>query len=178
MSDQLAPTVLCILDGWGLRQDSEHNAIALANTPTFDRLWQSGAFATSQLDASGEKVGLPAGQIVNSEVGHLNIGAGRVVRQTLPRMNKAFADGTVASDPTFQHFVRKASSGSGRIHLMGLASDGGVHAHSSHIIALNKLLKQAGFEVIIHLWTDGRDVAPMQQRNNGLPYFTSLIPSR
>ena len=76
MSDQLAPTVLCILDGWGLRQDSEHNAVALANTPTFDRLWQSGAFATSQLDASGEKVGLPAGQIGNSEVGHLNIGAG------------------------------------------------------------------------------------------------------
>ena len=178
MSDQLAPTVLCILDGWGLRQDSEHNAVALANTPTFDRLWQSGAFATSQLDASGEKVGLPAGQIGNSEVGHLNIGAGRVVRQTLPRMNKAFADGTVASDPTFQHFVRKASSGSGRIHLMGLASDGGVHAHSSHIIALNKLLQQAGFEVIIHLWTDGRDVAPMQQRNNGLPSFNSLIPSR
>ena len=178
MSDQLAPTVLCILDGWGLRQDSEHNAVALANTPTFDRLWQSGAFATSQLDASGEKVGLPAGQIGNSEVGHLNIGAGRVVRQTLPRMNKAFADGTVASDPTFQHFVRKASSGSGRIHLMGLASDGGVHAHSSHIIALNKLLQQAGFEVIIHLWTDGRDVAPHAAAEQWPALFQQLDPKQ
>ena len=176
MSDQLAPTVLCILDGWGLRQDSEHNAVALANTPTFDRLWQSGAFATSQLDASGEKVGLPAGQIGNSEVGHLNIGAGRVVRQTLPRMNKAFADSTVASDPTFQHFVRKASSGSGRVHLMGLASDGGVHAHSNHIIALNRLLKQAGFEVIVHLWTDGRDVAPHAASDQWPALFQQLDP--
>lgn len=176
MSDQLAPTVLCILDGWGLRLDSEHNAVALANTPTFDRLWQSGAFATNQLDASGEQVGLPAGQIGNSEVGHLNIGAGRVVRQTLPRMNKAFADGTVSSDPTFQNFIRKASSGSGRVHLMGLASDGGVHAHSSHIIALNRLLKQAGFEVIVHLWTDGRDVAPHAASDQWPALFQQLDP--
>ena len=176
MSDQLAPTVLCILDGWGLRQDIEHNAVALAHTPTFDRLWQSGAFATNQLDASGEKVGLPVGQIGNSEVGHLNIGAGRVVQQTLPRMNKAFTDGTVASDPTFQHFVRKASSGSGRIHLMGLASDGGVHAHSNHIIALNRLLKQAGFEVIVHLWTDGRDVAPHAASDQWPALFQQLDP--
>ena len=178
MSDQLAPTVLCILDGWGLRQDIEHNAVALAHTPTFDRLWQSGAFATNQLDASGEKVGLPVGQIGNSEVGHLNIGAGRVVQQTLPRMNKAFTDGTVASDPTFQHFVRKASSGSGRIHLMGLASDGGVHAHSNHIIALNRLLKQAGFEVIVHLWTDGRDVAPHAASDQWPALFQQLDPSQ
>ena len=176
MSDQLAPTVLCILDGWGLRQDIEHNAVALAHTPTFDRLWQSGAFATNQLDASGEKVGLPVGQIGNSEVGHLNIGAGRVVQQTLPRMNEAFTDGTVASDPTFQHFVRKASSGSGRIHLMGLASDGGVHAHSNHIIALNTLLKQAGFEVIVHLWTDGRDVAPHAASDQWPALFQQLDP--
>ena len=160
MPGQSTPTVLCILDGWGLRQESQHNAVALARTPTFDRLWRSGVYATNQLDASGEKVGLPAGQIGNSEVGHLNIGAGRVVRQTLPRMNKAFADGLVVRDPTFQHFVSKAKAGSGRVHLMGLASDGGVHAHSRHIIALNNLLTQAGFDVLVHLWTDGRDVAP------------------
>jgi len=160
MSGQLTPTVLCILDGWGLRQETTHNAVALARTPTFDRLWSSGAYPTSQLDASGEHVGLPNGQIGNSEVGHLNIGAGRVVRQTLPRMNKAFADDTVRNDDVFQRFVAQVKAGSGRVHLMGLASDGGVHAHSDHIIALNNLLKQAGFEVLIHLWTDGRDVAP------------------
>lgn len=160
MTTPLTPTVLCILDGWGIGVSDSHNAIAQANTPIFDTLWTSGNFATSRLAASGEAVGLPAGQIGNSEVGHLNIGAGRVVHQTLPRMNKAFTDDVVGDMEAFESFVSAAKAGSGRVHLMGLASDGGVHAHQDHLLALNRLLMAAGLDVLIHLWSDGRDVAP------------------
>ena len=150
--------VLMILDGWGLRAAAEHNAPLQAQTPHFDRFWANCPRAT--LTASGEAVGLPEGQIGNSEVGHLNLGAGRVVMQTLPRVDAAFAQGEVTQIPAFQDFVRRVKAGGGRAHLLGLVSPGGVHAQQRHLSALANLLHQAGLEVLIHAVTDGRDSAP------------------
>ena len=150
--------VLMILDGWGLRAAAEYNAPLQAQTPHFDRYWANCPRAT--LTASGEAVGLPEGQIGNSEVGHLNLGAGRVVMQTLPRVDAAFAQGKVTQIPAFQDFVRRVKAGGGRAHLLGLVSPGGVHAQQRHLSALANLLHQAGLEVLIHAVTDGRDSAP------------------
>ena len=150
------PVALLILDGWGHRTETAHNAPALAHTPNFDRLWATRP--TSLLQASGAAVGLPDGQIGNSEVGHLNIGAGRVVMQTLPRIDAALD--SLAEMEAFQATVAEAKAGSGRIHLMGLMSSGGVHSHQRHGAALANALHEAGLEVILHLFTDGRDTAP------------------
>ena len=171
------PHVLCILDGWGLREEAQHNAVKLANTPCFDRLWSSGAYPTSQLEASGAEVGLPKGQIGNSEVGHLNLGAGRVVLQTLPRMNQAFDQSEVVKNEAFQRFVDLANTGSKRVHLWGLASTGGVHSHQDHIAALYNLLNDAGFEVLVHLVSDGRDVPPFSAANQWPDLFESIPKS-
>ena len=178
MTQSVPPVVLCILDGWGLSETRDHNAVELANTPNFDALWRSGNHPTARLYASGEHVGLPDGQMGNSEVGHLNLGAGRVVRQTLPRMTKAFADGSVPDMDAFTKFVSQAKAGTGTVHLMGLASDGGVHAHSNHIVSLDQLLTNAGFDVRLHLWSDGRDVAPHDAVDHWPELFGKLDKAR
>ena len=152
------PVVLCILDGWGEREESDHNAVALAQTPNWDRMVHR--WPTSTLDASGEDVGLPAGQIGNSEVGHLNIGAGRVVLQQLPRIDKAIVDGALATAPALTSFVADLKKSGGRCHLLGLVSRGGVHSHQDHGLALARVVADAGIDVVVHAFLDGRDTPP------------------
>ena len=150
--------VLCILDGFGYRDDAVDNAIKLATTPTYDRLWDTAARAW--LKTSGLAVGLPDGQMGNSEVGHMNIGSGRVVMQDLPKIDAAIADGSLFDLPLYRDFVDGLKASGGTAHLFGLMSPGGVHSHQDHIVALANHL--AGYEVpvALHLVTDGRDTAP------------------
>ncbi len=159
MAEPLAgPAVLIILDGWGEAAPGPHNAIVLARTPVFDRLRRECPFTT--LRASGPAVGLPDGQIGNSEVGHLTIGAGRIIPMDLPRIDAAVASGDLAANPALKRFVEKTAAGGGAVHLAGLASDGGVHSHISHITALATLIAATGIGVRLHLFLDGRDVLP------------------
>lgn len=160
------PVMLIILDGFGYREDTADNAVALANTPNFDRLWASSPHAL--LYTSGRVVGLPDGQMGNSEVGHLNIGAGRVVMQELPKIDTAIEDGSLAKNQTIQNFITALKASGGTAHLLGLVSPGGVHAHQNHEVALAKILSEAGVPVIAHVWTDGRDTPP----EAGLDYVT------
>ena len=150
--------VLCILDGWGESNAHEHNAIAAARTPHWDRLRARYAFGT--LSASQGDVGLPNGQMGNSEVGHMNIGAGRIVMQELPRIDAAIASGELAKNSELQHYIAALRNSGGICHLMGLVSDGGVHSHQSHIAALANILHANGIAVAIHAFLDGRDVPP------------------
>jgi 2,3-bisphosphoglycerate-independent phosphoglycerate mutase len=152
------PVVLCILDGWGHREDRDHNAIAQAATPVWDRLMASCPHAL--LDASAEAVGLPAGQMGNSEVGHMNIGAGRVVLQELPRIDRAVADGSIAKAPALKDFIAKLKASGGTAHVMGLVSPGGVHSHQDHMAALAVAVARAGVPVAVHAFLDGRDTPP------------------
>jgi 2,3-bisphosphoglycerate-independent phosphoglycerate mutase len=152
------PVMLVILDGWGWREEEADNAVRLARTPTFDALWAAGP--RGFLRTSGNDVGLPEGQMGNSEVGHLNIGAGRVVMQDLPRIDAAAADGSLAASPVLAAFVAKLRASGGTCHLMGLASPGGVHSHQRHAAALARALSAAGVPVAIHAFTDGRDTQP------------------
>jgi 2,3-bisphosphoglycerate-independent phosphoglycerate mutase len=152
------PAMLMILDGWGWRDDAGDNAIRQARTPHFDRLWEAGPHAF--LRTSGEDVGLPDGQMGNSEVGHLNIGAGRVVTQDLPRIARAIADGSLATGPAMQGLISALKQSGGVCHLLGLASPGGVHAHQDHAVALARILTEAGIAVRVHAFTDGRDTPP------------------
>jgi 2,3-bisphosphoglycerate-independent phosphoglycerate mutase len=155
---QQRPVMLVILDGWGWRESNTENAVRLAHTPTFDRLWGNGPHAF--LSTSGEDVGLPEGQFGNSEVGHLNIGAGRVVMQELPRITRAARDGSLATNAELRALIVAARAGSGVVHLVGLVSPGGVHAHQDHAVALAKILTEAGLSVWVHVITDGRDTPP------------------
>jgi len=151
--------MLVILDGWGLAPASSTNAQSVAKTPSFDFLWSH--YPHMKLAASGEEVGLPKGQIGNSEVGHLNIGAGRVVWQDLPRISNAIADGSFFQNEVLEKTFLYAKENNKPVHMMGLLSDGGVHSHISHLFSLMKMAKQAGVpEVYIHAFTDGRDVEP------------------
>ncbi|NYZ13602.1 2,3-bisphosphoglycerate-independent phosphoglycerate mutase [Azospirillum sp. RWY-5-1] len=152
------PVVLCILDGWGWREDRADNAVAIADTPVFDRLWAAGP--TGFLSASEEEVGLPKGQMGNSEVGHMNLGAGRVVRQDLVMIDHAIVEGEFQRNKAIADLVAKLHETGGRCHLMGLLSPGGVHAHQDHIAALAATLAHEGITVDVHAFTDGRDVAP------------------
>lgn len=152
------PVMLVILDGFGWREDDADNAVRLAKTPVFDSLWQNSP--RSFLRTCGADVGLPDGQMGNSEVGHLNIGAGRVVMQELPRISAALHDGSVARSPVMAEFLATLKKSGGTCHLMGLVSPGGVHAHQDHAVALAKLVTQAGIPVAFHVFTDGRDTAP------------------
>lgn len=152
------PVLLCILDGWGHNESSDHNAIALADTPHWNALWNN--CPHSLIDASAEAVGLPHGQMGNSEVGHMNIGAGRVVLQDLPKIDKAIAEGDLAQHPRLQKFIDSLKSGGGSCHLMGLVSDGGVHSHQKHLLALAEIIAGAGVPVAIHAFLDGRDTPP------------------
>ena len=155
----IRPVVLVILDGWGERpEQKEGNAVALARTPVFDRLRKTGPFAT--LRASGSAVGLPEGQIGNSEVGHTTIGAGRIVQMNLPRINQAIARGALTENSALASFAADLRSSGGTAHLAGLASDGGVHAHLDHIVAVATHLAVADIPVRLHLFLDGRDVLP------------------
>ena len=152
------PVVLCIMDGWGIAPDSATNAVSAAHTPVYDRLLDTCAHA--RLEASGPAVGLPEGQPGNSEVGHMNIGAGRCVLQDLPRIHNAIADNSLASIAALRAFIDKLKVSGGRVHLLGLFSVGGVHAHSAHSAALAGLFHEAGIEVVLHAITDGRDTLP------------------
>ncbi|MBM7567027.1 2,3-bisphosphoglycerate-independent phosphoglycerate mutase [Paenibacillus sacheonensis] len=165
-----APVALIILDGFGLRNDVTGNAVAQANKPNYDRYWAT--FPHTTLTASGEAVGLPDGQMGNSEVGHLNIGAGRIVYQDLTRISKSIRDGDFFDNETLLGAVRHAKTNGKKLHLYGLLSDGGVHSHIAHLFALLELAKKEGLDdVYIHAFLDGRDVPP----DSGKGYLEQLI---
>lgn len=154
-----SPVALIILDGFGLRHESYGNAVAQASKPNFDRYWAD--YPNATLTASGEAVGLPDGQMGNSEVGHLNIGAGRIVYQNLTRIHKSIRDGEFFVEPKLLGAIEHVKQTGGKLHLMGLLSDGGVHSHYSHLFALLKLAKSQGLQdVFVHGFLDGRDVGP------------------
>ncbi|MDE7262918.1 MAG: 2,3-bisphosphoglycerate-independent phosphoglycerate mutase [Oscillospiraceae bacterium] len=153
------PTTLIIMDGFGLSQDTGGNAVAHANTPVLDKLFAECAHTT--LSASGLDVGLPDGQMGNSEVGHTNIGGGRVVYQDLPRISRAIEDGSFFENPAYCSAMDACLKNGSSLHLYGLLSDGGVHSHKTHLWALLKMAKMKGLEkVYIHAFLDGRDVPP------------------
>lgn len=152
------PVMFVILDGWGWREEEADNAVRQASTPCFDRLWSE--CPHNFLHTCGEDVGLPHGQMGNSEVGHLNLGAGRVVMQELPRISKAVADGTIGGLPAVTALIRALKASGGTLHLMGLLSPGGVHSHQDHGLALARVFAAAGIPVAVHAWTDGRDTPP------------------
>jgi len=158
MTSRPKPLMLCILDGWGERSNGADNAIDKAKTPVWHELMRRWPHA--QLNASEHYVGLPDGQMGNSEVGHTNIGAGRVVIQDLPRIDKALAEGKVASLPTLQEFIAKLKQSGGTAHVMGLVSPGGVHSHQHQIAALATIVSDAGVPVAVHAFLDGRDTPP------------------
>ena len=162
------PVVLCILDGWGLREDTSANAPALANTPNFDHIMAT--CPTAQLITHGPDVGLPTGQMGNSEVGHTNIGAGRIVAMDLGAIDLAIETGNFALNPALLAFIDTLKATGGTAHLMGVISDGGVHGHISHVLAAMRAITAAGIPVALHAITDGRDVAP----TSALKYFAWL----
>src|SRR6202163_4042383 len=152
------PVMLVILDGFGWREEAADNAVRQAKTPTFDRLWKAGPHGS--LRTSGKDVGLPEGQMGNSEVGHLNIGAGRVVVQDLPRIGDAIANGEIKRAGALTGLIKELKQSGGTCHLIGLVSPGGVHSHQDHAAALATHLHDAGCKTVIHAITDGRDTPP------------------
>jgi 2,3-bisphosphoglycerate-independent phosphoglycerate mutase len=160
MSDKRQPklVVLCILDGWGHRAEAEYNAIAQARKPAWDRLIAGSPH--SLLEASSADVGLPGGQFGNSEVGHMNIGAGRIVHQTLPRIDRAIEEGKLASLAPLRDFIDKLKASGGKCHILGLISPAGVHAHQNHIVALARIIARENIPIRIHGFLDGRDTPP------------------
>lgn len=164
------PTVLLVLDGWGIGPNNAGNAIARSKTPNMDRYWLS--FPHTQLAASGEAVGLPRGEDGNTETGHLNIGAGSIVYQDLPRINMAIADGSFTTNPTFMNTFKHVKQNKSVLHLMGLIGSGGVHSNIEHLYALLTLCKQEKMDrVYIHGFTDGRDSPPTA----GITYIQEVL---
>ena len=157
-SDANKPVVLCILDGWGNRKETLNNAIKTGETPNWDRLIET--CPTSQLSASGLDVGLPDGQMGNSEVGHMTLGSGRVILQDLPRIDTAIHDGSLDNNPHLMAFVEKLKATGGTCHLMGLLSPGGVHSHQWHMRTLAGIVCAHGIPVQVHAFLDGRDCPP------------------
>jgi len=154
-----SPTVLLILDGWGHREETKDNAIANGNTPVWDRLWKSAPHTL--ISSSGLDVGLPDGQMGNSEVGHMSLGSGRVVFQSITRIDQAIADGSFNSNPAYTHAIDKALAANGAVHIMGLLSPGGVHSHEHQIAAAIKLAAGRGAtKIYLHAFLDGRDTPP------------------
>jgi 2,3-bisphosphoglycerate-independent phosphoglycerate mutase len=152
----VAPVVLVILDGWGYRPEAEANAIALAHTPVMQSLWET--YPKTLIKTSGKDVGLPQGQMGNSEVGHLNIGAGRIVPQELVRISDSIEDGSLFENPVLKKICTEVKSRHSKLHLIGLCSEGGVHSHLDHLLGLLDLAQKEGLEeVCIHAITDGRD---------------------
>lgn len=162
------PVALIILDGWGIREMEEGNAVVLGNTPNYDRWMRS--LERSIVDASGEAVGLPEGQMGNSEVGHLNLGAGRVVYQELTRINLAIKDGSFFGNDVLIRAMDDAKAAEGKVHVIGLFGDGGVHSHSDHMYAILDLAAERGLDPVIHVITDGRDTPP----ESGLRFAVGL----
>ena len=162
------PVVLCILDGWGHREACEDNAICQAETPVLDRLRADCPHGL--IDASEHEVGLPAGQMGNSEVGHMNIGAGRILPQELPRIDRAIDDGSFAESPALRGFIETLKESGGSAHILGLLSPGGVHAHQRHMAAYARALDAAGIPVKVHAFLDGRDTPP----RSALQYIASF----
>lgn len=167
------PTMLVVLDGWGWREDERDNAVRLASTPNFDRLWAASPRAF--LRTSGLDVGLPEGQMGNSEVGHLNLGAGRVVMQDLPRINAAIADGSIAAALEGTGLIERLRQTGGTCHLLGLVSPGGVHSHQDHAVALARVLAANGIPTRIHVFTDGRDTPPKSGADS-IRAFEAALP--
>lgn len=161
--------VLCILDGWGYRENSADNAISRAKTPHWDELMANSPHTL--LEASELNVGLPEGQMGNSEVGHMNIGAGRIILQDLPRIDEAIKQGSLYELPELNDFIEKLKISKGTCHLMGLLSPGGIHSHQRHIQALAEVVASQGVPVIIHAFLDGRDTPPQSAEE----YLTSLL---
>ena len=154
------PLILTILDGYGLREEEKGNAVKLADNKVFEMLWNK--YPHTTLEASGKAVGLPAGQMGNSEVGHMNIGAGRIVYQSLELINKSIEDKDFFHNKELLAAINHAKENNSKLHLLGLISDGGVHSHINHLLALLELCKQENFtNVYLHLFTDGRDVSPI-----------------
>ena len=169
-ADRSRPVALIVLDGWGYREEKDGNAIALARTPTWDSIWSHPA--RTLLEASGLRVGLPRGQIGNSEVGHLNLGAGRVVMQDLVRISSAIEDGSFFANPALRDACIAAKRNGGTLHLMGLLGSGGVHAIDQHLFALIDLaIREHVPRVAIHAFMDGRDTMP----HSGLGYMEQLL---
>lgn len=162
---QRSPTVLIILDGFGYNEKLAHNAIANANTPQWDNWWKNYPHIT--LDASGEAVGLPNGQMGNSEVGHMHIGAGRVILQNYTQINTAIQNNDFDNNPVFIDAIKKMQKNNHAIHVMGLLSAGGVHSHENHLFAFLRLCAKYNFnKIYLHLFLDGRDVPPKSAKNN------------
>jgi 2,3-bisphosphoglycerate-independent phosphoglycerate mutase len=166
---------LVVLDGWGWREDLADNAVRQAHKPNFDRLWSICPHAL--LQASGEDVGLPPGQMGNSEVGHLNIGAGRIVMQDLQRINDAMADGRIKTAPALVSLIARLRQTGGTCHLLGLASPGGVHSHQDHAAVLAMQLSQAGISTVVHAFADGRDTPPRSAKDDIKRLNAALPPS-
>jgi 2,3-bisphosphoglycerate-independent phosphoglycerate mutase len=154
----MKPILLCILDGWGVRQGSSCDAIFHAKTPNFDDMILN--WPNSELQTSGLAVGLPEGQMGNSEVGHMNIGGGRVVLQTLPKIDTSIANREIKNNEAVKKQISALKTSGGALHILGLASDGGVHAHINHLIEMSRIYSDEGIKVLIHAFTDGRDTAP------------------
>ena len=154
----MPPVVLCILDGWGLSEDKISNAPVLAKTPNFDHLWQTCPKTT--LLTHGLDVGLPEGQMGNSEVGHMNIGAGRIISMDLGQIDLEIENKNFFTNEILLNHIQEIKKNNGRAHLMGLFSNGGVHGHINHLFASIRLFQSHDVPVILHLITDGRDVAP------------------
>lgn len=166
----MRPVVLCILDGVGIREADNANAFTKANTPSFDYLMNR--YPNSLLEASGRLVGLPEGQMGNSEVGHMNLGAGRIVYQALEKINKEIRDGEFFKNKEILKIIKKVKKENKPLHISGLLSDGGVHSHINHLFALLELAKKEDVkEVYVHAFLDGRDTLP----NNGVIYLESLL---
>jgi 2,3-bisphosphoglycerate-independent phosphoglycerate mutase len=174
MAQTVRPVMLVILDGFGWREERADNAVRLARTPNFSRLWEG--CPHNLLRTSGRDVGLPEGQMGNSEVGHLNIGAGRVVVQELVRIGDAVADGSIARLPALVGLIDRLKASGGACHLLGLVSPGGVHAHQDHAVALARVLSAAGVKAMVHAFTDGRDTPPRAALED-LVAFTAALPA-
>ena len=169
MSISKRPLVLTILDGWGFRAESANNAIALARKPAYDKLLEE--FPNTLIRASEHFVGLPDGQMGNSEVGHLNIGAGRIVQMDITRIDALIASGEFAKNPSIVQAMKRAREGGRQLHLFGLVSDGGVHSHQEHLYALLRVAREYGLErVFVHAFMDGRDTGP----TSGAGYVAQL----
>ena len=163
------PVMLMILDGFGINEKEDGNAVKLANTPNIDKLMKK--FQTTKIYTSGLKVGLPDGQMGNSEVGHTNIGAGRIVYQELTKITKSIEDGNFFAIPEFIEAIENCKKYNSKLHILGLVSDGGVHSHIRHLYGLLEMAKRRDFEnVYVHCFLDGRDTPPASAEN----YITQL----
>ncbi|MHB1207389.1 MAG: 2,3-bisphosphoglycerate-independent phosphoglycerate mutase [Rhodospirillaceae bacterium] len=174
LSSRPRPVVLCILDGWGCRAEREDNAVAQAELPVWTRLMAECPHAL--VATSGRDVGLPDGQMGNSEVGHMNIGAGRILTQELPRIDAAIADGSIKSIAALTDLKAAVKATGGACHILGLLSPGGVHSHQDHLVALARILDDAGIPVRIHAFLDGRDTAPQSAAGFMERFLSDIAP--